>query len=1533
MAATYQDIMELEAAISEVEKEIAALEQAHAAKAGLRDFQNLVRPAADFNAPAEEPNASANGDLTGMTLPAHRQIDANADWVAQQGQPVQASSTRGVPPMPPVSDRTQTIPEALGIDKALQPSEGSDPMTLLTNAGKFLANTGFGIVEIPRKLLSTSVQDKIDALKEVNAMLPGMREDLRSSLGEVLGPIYDAVAAPLGNAEARARLAQSGGLAPAMSVLMLLEPFKGKMGVTKAAETSRLGMVKEAQRGGDIMGAPQGPESPPVAPEATTAKGGVQDVPTPEPLLSPAQTVASPIIENGLNRKQGADHIADAGKMVGDRVPDIGKTIAEAKRTGARVSTPEGAKLVEEARQGMADAINAEYSTPKERADAIARARNLVEFRQTHADPRVPPAIETWYNGDRVAYTGEFNDKGEHTLIYLDGNKAGEFRVTHTPPNGVDPFTVRNQQEWRNQQADFRKLNPSTGAPTVVGKQALSDVRGFKAQEAVKAGEGQVVAYKERSGMDANTGADITIRDEWRIRPMEQADRLDLRRASPRAYNAKLLLEKRTIKGDEPSPWVAMDVGDTKKELFQGKGISESANASDPLLAKIREQQTAEVERSRRMDEISLQLKGGLRQEIENSFRKELSRRHLMTKAKAGTIPEAVLAEIRKPFIEEYERRVAELKDEQSSLQKGNNERIIPGETSAGSLYTTETSVPIGTPKSTKIVVENQSQPPAGPMEANAGVTPATIAKGIEGFSNLKVVDDIRKIIAPTTRGTEAQGTGLIMRHNLAQMAHSADLAKAALAEAKTHFDSQPPAANYEFYDRSEKGLPQVDSRVQAFSDVLHKGLDERRIAIQALGTGKLQTFIENYLPHAWENPEKAQTFFSQYRRPFEGSKSFLKQRTIPTLADGIAAGLKPISDNPVDLVLMKMSEMDKYLMAHKVMGEMKDVGTLQFIRAGHRAPDGWVKINDQVSSVYYKNADKELVQAGNYYSPEPAARIINNYLSPGLRSKSDLFRLYQGTGNLLNQAQLGLSAFHLGFTSLDAGISKVALGINKIAHGQFAGGLGDIVSSPAAPVTNILKGNKLYKEWFAPGTQGAEIGKYINALESGGGRPTMDTFYRTKFAERMKQAWRQGNPVGAAMRLPGAVLEATAKPIMEYVVPRQKLGVFMDLAKMEMDRNPGMSLEQQRATMAKIWNSVDNRMGQLVYDNIFWNNVTKDLGMASVRSLGWNLGTIREVVGGAGDIATQGLRALQGQKPEMTYRMAYTLALPTVVGTLGAITQYLMTGEPPKDLKDLYFPRTGEMDEHGDPQRISMPSYMKDIYHYYTATGKTVRNKLHPMIGMVGDMLANQDFYGTEIRHADDPWFKQLLQLGEYAGKQALPIGVRNIQRNIDIEGKLTPKGMLPFIGITPAPRDVNQTKAEKFAREWQQQTLPSGSKTQAQTDEAQMKAGIRRDLSKGNQKSFREASQAGKLSKGEAGNILRTLTMTPLQRSMQSMPVDVAIKTFKLATPEERKAVRQLMAAKIQNFIDHGSPEDVNAQLPELRRVWQELSQGGGR
>jgi hypothetical protein len=110
------------------------------------------------------------------------------------------------------------------------------------------------------------------------------------------------------------------------------------------------------------------------------------------------------------------------------------------------------------------------------------------------------------------------------------------------------------------------------------------------------------------------------------------------------------------------------------------------------------------------------------------------------------------------------------------------------------------------------------------------------------------------------------------------------------------------------------------------------------RDQIRGLGTGKLDNFIENYFPHIWSIPRKPPTRSPKPVRELARSgrwkarKAFLKERTIPTTAEGMAMGLQPVTTNPVDLTLLKLREMQRYYMAHSSLKEMQDAGLVKYV-------------------------------------------------------------------------------------------------------------------------------------------------------------------------------------------------------------------------------------------------------------------------------------------------------------------------------------------------------------------------------------------------------------------------------------------------------------------------------------------------------------------------------------------------------------------------------------------------------------------------
>lgn len=772
---------------------------------------------------------------------------------------------------------------------------------------------------------------------------------------------------------------------------------------------------------------------------------------------------------------------------------------------------------------------------------------------------------------------------------------------------------------------------------------------------------------------------------------------------------------------------------------------------------------------------------------------------------------------------------------------------------------------------------------------------------------------ELQEKLVPYTVGQEGAYTAATLRENLGILARSHDRLEEALLESKKIFDKADKESSLKFINNMEAGLKQDTPELQKVADTLRHMLDSKRDEIRALGTGKLDNFIENYFPHFWESPDKVSSIIKQImgKKPLYGPKSFLKKRTIPTTQEGIDLGFTPVTYNPIDATMLKIREMDRYLMADRTIQALKKQGLVKFVPVGAKAPEGFVKIDDRFADVVSKNEAGELVIRGKYMAQINAARILNNYLSPGLAGKSYIYDLYRGAGNTMNQFQLGLSAFHLGFTSMDATISKFALGINKITSGDFVGGIKEFAKAPFAPVTNILQGRELLEAWNGK-DKGFLTNLVADYMASAGGRAKMDKFYATGMKDSMTKALKEGKVVTASMKVPFYMIEQVARPIMEYIVPRQKMGVFMDMMKMEIERNPNASHEQLRGIAQRAWDSVDNRMGQLVYDNLFWHKVTKDLGMASVRSLGWNLGTIREVGGGVKDVFSNVQDVIHGKATKMSYRTAYVMALPIVTGLYGAIYQYLHTGQGPQELKDYFFPKNGGIDKKGMPARVALPTYMKDLYHYTQNPVQTVLNKFSPVNNTIMEMLMNKDFYGIEIRHADDPAMKQVLDEIQFAGTQFIPFGIRNLNKDTrkDSAAKVE-----PFVGITPAPYDINMTKAEREASEIAKAKIPVGARTKSAAEHSQAKADLRNNyMTDKDEEPLNDAVDKGVITVKEKKAIVKQATMSRLERLTYHLSFEEVSSVLKKATDKERPELESILEKKRVGRMKRGTWTDDN-------------------
>jgi hypothetical protein len=696
---------------------------------------------------------------------------------------------------------------------------------------------------------------------------------------------------------------------------------------------------------------------------------------------------------------------------------------------------------------------------------------------------------------------------------------------------------------------------------------------------------------------------------------------------------------------------------------------------------------------------------------------------------------------------------------------------------------------------------------------------------------------DMAKVFSPAGSGKEAGTMRDIMRHNLGQVMREREMALERLKDHARELNKLTRTDQLRFIDAMERGKFFANEKYQKIADDLRDFLDFKRDEVIALGKGHLENILENYFPHIWKEKEQLQSFIG--RRPMAPT-GFLQQRSIPLTSDGmrwraydkdngfiksfdtedeakaampeggrVGQPLTPITSNPVELAMLKSREIDRYLSGHRIMNEAKDAGLMRLVEDGKRGPEGYTRIKDPIARGW------EQGKHGEYWALDGAARLLNNHLSPGLRG-NNFFEAWRGLGSALNGLQLGFSLFHLGFTTLDAMTSRAALGVKQLSRGDVIKGFGNVVMglNPVQPFLNIYKGDKLLRAYLGR-LDDPVFAPIADAIEQAGGRVRLDDFYRNVEVNAFQQALRRNDYLAAGAKALPTLLDRANAPVFEQLVPRQKLGVFFDMARDWLDTHPDATLEDRRAGLGKLWDSVDNRMGQLVYDNLFWNRALKDGLMATVRSVGWNLGTFRELGGGVMDMFN--LKEIARNK-SLSDRTAYVVALPLIAGVYGAITQMLYGAGPPEDLKDLFAPRTGRKRPDGSLDRVQLPMYTKDIAAYWKDVSgaakygedptQTLKNKLHPLLSTFSQMLENKDFFGASIRNPADPAVKQVQDEAAYILQQMLPFSVRNYQQQAKVS-KTEPSvpGYLfenpAMVGVTPAPGYVVKSEAQMESSE----------------------------------------------------------------------------------------------------------------------------------
>ena len=726
-----------------------------------------------------------------------------------------------------------------------------------------------------------------------------------------------------------------------------------------------------------------------------------------------------------------------------------------------------------------------------------------------------------------------------------------------------------------------------------------------------------------------------------------------------------------------------------------------------------------------------------------------------------------------------------------------------------------------------------------------------------------------------------------------------------------------------------------ADPRFKKLADAYRARMDA---VFNLLSSIKDLPYIEDYFPHFWEKPEQAKKYFASVysKRPLEGSKSFLKKRFYEDILGGMQAGLKLATDNPEEIVRLAEMNALKFQTAHDIFSEMKSRELIKFFKLGQQ-PDGWKLVEDPIfkrMALFTKeNEDGEAeagMSRGGYYMPEPVARVVDNYLSRGLAGSGvvgrNVYTAVHEWNNVKNLFQLGMGFFHFTTTTVDSTVTGVGNAVSEMLSGKPKG-LVDLVKAITV-IPNIAHtlsvGDKAIKQYRT-----SQISPDVQAMVDANARTglskiyTLDSYYNLKKAIGRLSADKDFGAIPAIVK--NALLflpEATAKPLMEWYVPRLKVGGYLRTLEVELNAKKGLTPDQIVKVKQRVWDSMDDRLGQMVYDNMFWHKSMKDIAFLTIRSFGWTGGTIRAFGKGIGGVPESGKRLVKGHgiNPET----AWLISLPATVGLYGAMYQYMMTGKGPDEAKDYFFPKDGTTNPDGTAHRVTIPSYMKDFFAYGKHPVETLEHKTSPTVNEVIDLFSNQDFYGTQIWNPKDPIYENGLDILKYEGESFVPFSFKQQSGS-----QPTPRQQVEQkFGIMPATSEFQRTPLQNSIIQQVTKEYGNEVKTTQDADRISARREVRERLFKGEgwDKLPDDLKNRAAYNPKTQQKVIQDATLDPYKRMFSDLKSEQQIEVWSKMNDDDKKDYMEYLNNR-SSFIELHNEKPELFEDKEIEKAYQEI------
>lgn len=654
------------------------------------------------------------------------------------------------------------------------------------------------------------------------------------------------------------------------------------------------------------------------------------------------------------------------------------------------------------------------------------------------------------------------------------------------------------------------------------------------------------------------------------------------------------------------------------------------------------------------------------------------------------------------------------------------------------------------------------------------------------------VASTIEKIFSPSTASPEGTVAANLRREETGVARRSTAQARAQMDQFAQQVNALKPDEQLKFIDYVEnrsKGATLSDPKLAPVADKLRDLYQSRMNELKQLDKTKQMAFIEDYYPHMWQEkqPPKIEPGTAP-RPPSQGSGRNLKQRTIPTIADGLKQGLTPVTTNPLETTMNYVANMDKFLAENRVIERARKLGDVKYFTPGNQ-PQGWVPLEGRLANKTatipartkivgtgpnsYKVDIPARARPMKAYAPEGWARVYNNAVDPGVHRwpvAGQVYDTLQKAVNSTTMMELGLSGFHAYTMAQESMIDDLARSFGQFSRGAGKEGVKSLAKTglgtptPLSAGLKIKTGTKFMNQYLGLADHGPDFQKATDLFTRAGGRAEASRAEWMKGSKQMNywDAWKKGalksevqgqwkdikdRPIRGTMAQLGGtiarVMDTVAHPLFDQAIPKLKNGAFFDNMQEWLAAHPNATDKEQLQAAREIVDTIDDRFGELNMDNVFWNKMLKQSMQLMVRAVGWDLGTIRQIGGGAKDLGEY--LAKGTLKPGRTAdRIRYLIALPVLTALSTEVWSYLKTGKPSED--PFVFP-TGGKNADGTPEKAMVPGYMKDVIGYTHDLPGSIEDeassKVATMPRMVWDLMTNRDWRNLPIAEMSD-WAQQ---------------------------------------------------------------------------------------------------------------------------------------------------------------------------------------------